>query len=675
MITIDIDSGSTFTDCFITLKERYLKVKVPTTPYDLAICFFDALKEAAAVCGFNSVKELLRHTSIIRYVTTHGTNTFVMKTGDTVGVLVTKGYEKNLYAEEGDTNPAFNFVSKDMVIGLDEEVNDKGEVTKPLNEEEVLNVIKMLLERGANILVVSFRNAHLNPINERKVKEILNKYYKPHYLGFVPIILASEFCKRPDDATRTNLAILNAYIHRLMAGFLYRIEDELRNLGYRKPLMTAHINGGVVSISKTRPIDTVGSSPVAGMFGSLYWSELYGLKNVVTIEIGGTSFDVGLIIDGSLYTHEKAIFGLPVKIPIVETVSIGLAGSSIIKVEEGHVKIGPESVGSVPGPACYDAGGLDPTVLDADVAAGRINPDYFLGGKIKLNARRAEEVIEEVVAQPLGVSVKEALLKILDGFVGQGASFIEDRIRPIGKSIDDFVAFIYGGMGPAHCLEILEKLGISKAYMFPFSSVFGAFGSSLMGVLHYYEEFKVLPLVTDGNLTLSINEFNEVVRRMIDAAYMDLEGEGFKRENTLLELELEIKERGETTIIRSPHVILKEKSDVEYIQRAYEEKIQRQAINAVIEIFRLKAKVPLPYFTPPRYSLGPSESKNALKGRRTVLWLDGETTTEIYEFEKLKPGSIVEGPAILEGVDTTYVIPKGWVLKIDEYRNCLVERV
>ncbi|MEM2560479.1 MAG: hydantoinase/oxoprolinase family protein [Candidatus Bathyarchaeia archaeon] len=673
MITIDIDSGSTFTDCFITFKERYLKVKVPTTPYDLAICFFDALKEAAAVCGFNSVKELLRHTSIIRYVTTHGTNTFIMKTGDTVGVLVTKGYEKNLYAEEGSS--AFNFISKDMVIGLDEEVNYEGEVVKPLNEEEVLNAIKMLLERGANILVVSFRNSHLNPINERKVKEILNKYYKPHYLGFVPIILASEFCKRPDDMTRTNLAILNAYIHRLMAGFLYRIEDELRNLGYRKPLMTAHVNGGVVSISKTRPIDTVGSSPVAGMFGSLYWSKLYGLKNVVTVEIGGTSFDVGLIIDGSLYTHERAIFGLPVKIPIVEVVSIGLAGSSIIKVEGDHVKIGPESVGSVPGPACYDTGGLDPTVLDADVAAGRINPDYFLGGKIKLNAKRAEEVIERIVAQSLSVSVKESLLKILDKFVEQGVSFIEDRVRLTGKSINDFVAFIYGGMGPAHCLEILEKLGISKAYVFPFSSVFGAFGSSLMGVLHYYEEFKILPLIINGNLSLSINEFNKIVGRMIEAAYRDLEGEGFKREDISLELELEIKEGGRITVIQSPHTILREISDVEDVRRVYEEKIQREAVNAIIEIFRLKARVSLPHFTPSRYSLSPSDSKNALKGKRTVLWLDGEAVTEIYEFEKLKPGSIIEGPAILEGVDTTYVIPKRWVFKVDEYANGLIERI
>jgi N-methylhydantoinase A/oxoprolinase/acetone carboxylase beta subunit len=674
-ITIDIDSGSTFTDCFITLEGRYLKVKVPTTPHDLAICFFDALKEAAKVCGFNNVKEFLRHVSIIRYVTTHGTNTFIMRTGDTVGLLVTRGYEENLYAEKGEGHPAFSFVSRDMVIGLDEEVNDKGEIVKAVNEEEVVNAIKTLLERGANILVVSFRNAHLNPFNERKVKEVLNKYFPPHYLGYVPVILASELCKRPDEVTRTNLAILNAYIHRLMAGFLYRVEDELRNLGYRRPLMTVHVNGGVVSISKTRPIDTVGSSPVAGMYGSLFWSKLYGLKDVVTIEIGGTSFDVGLIVDGSLYGRERKLFGLPVKMPIVEVESIGLAGTSIVRVDGDDIRIGPHSAGTLPGPACYDAGGLEPTVLDADVVAGRVNPDYFLGGKIKLNAKRAEEAIERI-ASTLGCSIEEASRKVLDKFAEQGASFIKSRIGLTGKSPADFVAFIYGGTGPAHCLEILERLGISKAYVFPFSAVFGAFGSSLMNVLHYYEEYKALPLVAESNLALSLDEFNKVVEKMIEAAYRDLEGEGFKGEDALLKLELEVREGEEVTTVESPHLILKGRSEAESIRRAYEEKVRRQAINAVIEILRLRAEVPLPHFTPLQYELGlPSESKRALKGTRTVLWLDGRALTEIYEFEKLKPGSVVEGPAILEGVDTTYVIPKGWIFKIDAYGNGVMERV
>jgi len=676
VITIDIDSGSTFTDCFITFNERYLKVKVPTTPHDLAVCFFDAIKEAAVVCGFASVKEFLRRVSIIRYVTTHGTNTFIMKTGDIVGVFVTKGYERNLYAEKGDANPAFNFINREMVIGLDEEVNDRGELVKALEEGEVVNAIKALLERGANIFVVSFRNAHLNSFNEQKVKEILNRYYKPHYLGYVPIILASEFCRRPDEVTRTNLAILNAYIHRLMAGFLYRVEDELRNLGYRKPLMTVHVNGGVVSIGKTRPIDTVGSSPIAGMYGSIYWSKLYGLDNVVSIEIGGTSFDVGLVVSGSLYGREKKLFGLPIKMPIVEVSSIGLAGSSIVRFDGNFVKIGPDSVGSVPGPACYDAGGLDLTVLDVDVAAGRVNPDYFLGGRIKLNIKKAEEAVERVFLNSFSCGVEEALRMVINKFAEQGASFISDRIALTGKPADDFVAFIYGGMGPAHCLEILERLGISRAYVFPFSPVFGAFGSSLMDVLHYYEEFKVLPLVTDARLTLPVDEFNKIVGRMIEVAYRDLEGEGFKRGDALLELELEIREQGETTIVQSPHVILKGRDEAESIRRTYEEKIQRVAMNAVIEILRLKAKVPLPHFTHPRYHLRPpSESEDALKGKRAVLWLDGKTLTEIYEFEKLKPGCIVEGPAILESIDTTYVIPERWIFKMDEYGNGLMERV
>ncbi len=673
-MTIDIDSGSTFTDCFITLKDRYLKVKVPTTPHDLAICFFDALKEAAKACGFSSVKELLRHVHIIRYVTTHGTNTFITRTGDAVGVLVTKGYERNLYAEEGESHPAFNFISREMVLGLDEEVNDKGEVVKAVNEEEVVNAVKALLERGANILVVSFRNAHLNSFNERRVKEVLNKYFPPHYLGYVPVILASEFCRRPDEVTRTNLTILNAYIHRLMAGFLYRVEDELKNLGYRKPLMTVHVNGGVVSIGKTRPIDTVGSSPVAGMYGSLYWSKLYGLKDVVTIEIGGTSFDVGLIVDGSLYGRERKLFGLPVKMPIVEVESIGLAGSSIVKVDGDDVKIGPESAGTLPGPACYDAGGLDPTVLDADVVAGRVNPDYFLGGRIKLNAKRAEEAIERV-SSSLGCSIEDAVKKILDKFAEQGASFMKSKIEATGRPLSDFVAFVYGGTGPAHCLEILKRLGISKAYVFPFSSVFGAFGSSLMDVLHYYEEFKVLPLVTESKLALPIEDFNKVVEGMVEVAYRDLEGEGFKREDVLLELELEIREEGKTTI-QSPHVILRGRGEAEDLRKAYEERAQRKAINAIIEVFRLKARVPLPHFTPPRYEVGPpSESEKALKGTRNVLWLDGRALTNIYEFEKLRPGSVVEGPAILEGVDTTYVIPRGWTFKVDEYGNGVMERL
>ena len=681
MLTIDIDSGSTFTDCFVTNGLRYVKVKVDTTPHDLALCFFDALKEAAKAIGVNDVKELVKKALIIRYVTTHGTNTFIMRTGDKVGVLVTKGYEKGLYAEE-ENNPIFNYVSKDMVIGLDEKVDDEGKVVKPVNEEEVLNAVKKLLDLGARILVVSFKNAHLNPNNERRVREIIRKYYKPHYLGFIPLILASEFCKRRDEATRTNLALLNTYIHRLMASFLYRVEDELRTMGYRRPLMTVHINGGVVSISKTRPIDTVGSSPVAGMMGSLYWSKVYGAKNVVTIEMGGASFDVGLIVNGIIHSAEETtIFGVPVKVPMVEVSSFGLAGGSIVKVDmEGNLRIGPESAGILPGPACYDAGGVDPTVLDANVILGRINPEYFLGGRRKLNVERARQVFEEKVASILGISVEDAALRVIESVAELGSTFIKDVAAKVGGSLGDYVAFVYGGSGPVHSAEISERLGISKIYVFPFSPVFGAFSSSMMDVLHIYEDLRTLPLAREGEPALPIGEFNNIAKMLMENAYKDLEGEGFTRQDVSFELELEVKDnsRGEVSVIPSQKVLLDGMEDVKNILSSYQDLTGRREIsgmNLTIELFRLRAKVTLPHFKPTRFEILEVKAEEAVKGERLVRWLDGKYLTKVYDFNRLKPGMSIKGPAIIESVDTTYVVPKGWRFMVDGYLNGVMEKV
>ncbi|MFX0197990.1 MAG: hydantoinase/oxoprolinase family protein [Candidatus Hodarchaeota archaeon] len=681
-LVIGIDTGGTFTDGFFTDGERIMQAKVDTTPHDLTVCFFDCLKEGAKALGFKDLWSLLKDILVFRFSSTTGTNILVQRVGSRPGIVVTKGYEDTLYSEGETQLPEF-LITRPLVGGIDEQVGLTGELVRTPEDDDVLEALKGLLDLGARILVVSLHNSHINPQNEKAVKDIVAAHYPKHYLGSVLVIPASELCNHPDERGRTNLALLNGYIHPKVSGTLYRAEDQLRDSGYRKPLLITDSRGGCSRVAKTKAIDTVASSPALGYIGCSYWAKKYNIANAVTMDIGGTSFDIGLIVGGEvLYGRERQIFDIPVAIPMMEVHSIGLGGGSIAKVnlETKSIEVGPESAGAIPGPACYDLGGENPTVTDADVVLGIIDPGYFLGGRRKLNAEKARAAID-LVARPLGLSPEEVASKIADTIAELGATEIEKEIKRIGKSTSDFVLFAVGGAGPTHCCDIAEKLGISKIYTFPFASTFGAFGTSLVDVRHTYTHYERLPLAKKGKVVLDIESFNSVVREEQAKGLRDMIGEGFAKEQLTHRLKLEISEDGrEPLLITSPKVLLDSIADGEGVLESYKREKERLGLQkkvgkeVMIEVFYVSCSCPVFKYEFPRYIPREPDPSGAFKTERPVIGKDWPAKTKVYNAELLKCGNIVPGPAILEAFGSTYVIPKGWRFRLDEFLNRVIEK-
>jgi N-methylhydantoinase A/acetophenone carboxylase len=321
-------------------------------------------------------------------------------------------------------------------------------------------------------------------------------------------------------------------------------------------------------------------------------------------------------------------------------------------------------------------------MTDADVVLKRIDPEYFLGGKRKLNADRAREAILTMVAKPLGLDVEEAAIAILDKANELMAAEIKKMLDKIGKSPIDFVLFAFGGAGATHCCDIGERLGVPRIYTFPFSSTFGAFGTSMMDLMHIYMRYKSLPLAMGGNAVLDIEAFNDVVKKEQENALRDMLGEGFKGEDIKWKLEVEIK--GEldqrSILITSPKVLLNNPADAQAILENYEQERSKLRHgkanrNIQIEVFYLTSYCPLFKYEFQRQIIGDAAPSHALKTERAVLGTSWSPATKVYTKELLKCGNVVSGPAILESSDTTYVIPKGWQFSVDEYLNGVIGRL
>lgn len=676
--TIDIDTGGTFTDGFFTNGGQIETAKVDTTPHDLTVCLASCIEEGAKKFGISTF-EMLRKTEVIRYATTFGINTLLTRTGPKIGVIVTKGFEDCLYAEKGVFNPLFEFVlSEAMVMGIEEKVDASGKSIRLPAEEEVRVAVKQLLERGARIIVVSLVRATLNDAHERAVKEMIAMDYPRHFLGSVPMLLSTEVSATCNDALRTNAAVINAYLHRDMARFLFKADEDLRKIGYRKPLLIAQSGGGVARVSKTVAMKTISSGPAGGLSGSAFVSRLYGFKRVVCLDVGGTSTDIGIVINGScLFDCNPVLEGVRLHFPIVALHSVGGGGGTIAKTNPNSkaLQMGPESAGALPGPACYDLGGTEPTATDACVVLGYVDPDYFLGGRRKLSGKKAKKVIEDKIAKPLGVGVIEAAFMMVKSVEKAGAEALKRHLFQQGYDGKDFVMFAYGGGGGIFSHGIAQEIGIQKVYTFPFSAVFSAYGTSTLDVLHSYESSKKIILRSGAAAYLSkLDEVNNVVKELQDSALRDYRGEGFEPNKVTFSLELEMMGPSGFLILQSQKILL-ETEDIKAICDLYFEKCETPPKEGeiVVELLRLRASAFIPHYQPVLHSTEGASPERAYKGRRKVYWGDDFQETNIYERKLLQCGNALIGPAVIESEDTTVLVPSGKKYTVDNFLHGLLE--
>ncbi|PLS15277.1 hypothetical protein CVD28_23405 [Bacillus sp. M6-12] len=668
--TIDIDTGGTFTDGFFTYGSKYKKIKVDTTPHDLTVCFKNCIQEGARAFEVSST-ELLRGTSVLRYNTTVGTNALIQRTGSKIGLLVTKGAEDNLY--DTKNNRVLNFlVEKEMVRGLDEEINSKGEVVKDLNKENVQQAVKNLLETGARIIVVSLRNSYHNNVHEKQIKKWIHQDFPNHYLGSNPIFIGSEFSHSRIDSVRTNSTVVNAYLHKDMVRYLYKAEDDIRDKGIRHPLLIGHSSGGAARVAKTRALDTFNSGPVAGMLGSQFvGNKLYKLKNVITIDVGGTSTDLGLIIDGSIpYVETPSVHGLPVDIPLLKVETIGAGGGTTSQLVDGALKVGPNSAGAVPGPACYGLGGELPTTTDAFVSIGVIDPEYFLGGTKQLDKEKADEAINNLAIK-LNSNIPETAQNILNTLINQISKEIKKLIQPKGIEAEECTMFSFGGAGGLLSAKVADQLGIKKIVTFPFSSVFSAFGSSTLDIKHIYENVYTMRLNSYDEQ--EIQQLSAILQNMKKQALRDMRGEGFEEGEVSFQIEWKVWNQSKQEQV-AINTVLPQLDDICEVKRIVS-RIAAQSENGEVEGLRVKSNASVPHFEFKTYELSnlPLDIR-AVKTSRDIYWNHEYVNTNIYERNLLVPGNCVLGPAVVESNDSTYLVPTDWSYRIDEFNNGILEK-
>lgn len=708
--TISIDIGGTFSDCLVRYRGRMASGKAATTRHRLAAGFYQSIVDCAGKLDVDP-EELIAGTDIVRYATTLAMNALIERKGPRLGLLTTAGFEDTTFIGRGaqwhDGTPVEQkrliargrrpepIIPRHLVVGLRERIDDDGRVVIPLNLDEVRERVRYLVDQGAMGFVVALLQSHRNPGHERLVRDTIVEEFPQVYLGSQPVLLSSEVLPKQSEYQRDMTAILAAYLHRTMAEELTELGNELRERGYQRPLFIVNSQGGANPLHRTSAVETYNAGPVAGVIGGAHVASRYGFDNIILTDMGGTSFDIGTVVGAAswadngrhFYAHIPLIDRFRVGISMIETRSIGAGGGSLARYNDllGVLEVGPESAGSNPGPAAFDLGGTRPTVTDADIVLGLVNPDYFLGGQMPLDPDAAQDAVREHLAEPLGVTVEEAayLVKtIVDANMGNEV-FKETNLK--GYDPREFTLFAFGGAGPTHAAGYGAAIEARRIMVFPFSSVFSAYGVANTDFTRSYERGCAVFLYTahDDHWLEDFARFNDLVDGLQRDAVRDAADLG----NPALEWDLDLSVRyglqPHVTRITSPRLRLASAEDVQAVYEAFEREYGRiyssgaTFLQGGVEItgMTLRSTVRTTKLELPDLPLVGTDSSDARKSARPTFWGPdrGWLDTPVYELDGLRPGNVVEGPGIVETPDTTIVVDPASLFRIDQHLSGIIE--
>ena len=621
-LTIDLDTGGTFTDGYVSGAARTIRAKVDTTPHDLTEGILRCIDHAAEQAGLTRT-QLLRHADAVRLSTTVGTNAILNRSGARVGLLIAKDLHASIVPRLPETLPILRALIEPLP-----------EATAADADSATVAALRRLLERGARIVVVALDEGRDLAEREKAVRSFIAGEYPRHYLGAVPVLPSHEVTLTPDPFIRVCTAVLDAYLHPLMARFLYRVEDELRKSGYARPLLVAQSNGGTSRVAKTTALRTWGSGPAGGVAGAAALAAALGLESVVSIDVGGTSTDVA-VLRGGRWTEsvEPEIEGIRVSLPVLGLESIGIGGGSIAALEGGELRVGPNSAGAQPGPAAFGLGGEDPTVTDAVCCLGVFDPANFLGGRKRLDPAAARRAVERKIAEPLATSVETAALRIVRTAARTVADEIAKTLEARGLRAAETWLFATGGAGGLLAAAITVEAGLAGACAFPLSPVFSAFGLSRLDLLHAYDA------------QAGAADLRGRLEDLVERARRDFRGEGVDPSTASFRLEAEVGDSNG----RVEALDLGEAEDLgAALSRA-------QALGRRLRLLRLKVSSPGHRSDFPRRAEGRAEPA----GSRAVYWTTRIEPTPVFAWDALPAGATLVGPAIVESAETTLAIPPG----------------
>lgn len=693
---IGVDTGGTFTDV-VVLDDRgaVWTAKASTTPDDFSRGVMDAVTEAANSMGVETA-ELLDQTTLFKHGSTVATNALITHNGCKVGLITTKGFEDTteimraigrVDGLSGDeikhvtwiTKPE-SFVSRERIIGVRERMDYQGNEIVPLNWDDVMQAIRRLIEKDkVEAIAVSLMHAWANPKHEEEIRALTAEAdpQRKVYWSF-----GSSLSQVAGEYARANTAILNSYLGPKVESYLKGLENKLQKGGLKGPLLIMQGNGGVARRENVSAIANLQSGPAGGMIASAYIAGLLKHKNVITTDMGGTSFDVGLITEGHWrYAQEPIVERFRMLQPIIDIESIGAGGGTIAQVEAetDRLLVGPQSAGASPGPICYDAGGEEVTVTDCDLALGIIDPGYFLGGRKPLNREKALRAIDAKIAAPLKLKTHEAAAGVYDIVNAKMSDLIRRQVVRTGYLPEEFVIYAFGGAGPVHASGFAAELGIKQIYIFATSPVFSAFGAAAADVIRTRVVSCQYVLPADPAV---INHRLDVIEKDMAAA---MSSEGFRVNQVEYRRYFTMRYRRQTAGVEMAASFDRFNSKrIEDMQTAFEKKYQELYgvgsgyAKAGIEISEIRVdavgKVAKPKLSAKRKPGGTARA--ALKGKRRVYFSRPERRfidTPVYDYQQLSVGTAVRGPAILELPFTTTLVPPEHKVTVDPYLNLVMQ--
>ena len=685
---LGVDIGGTFTDFVVTDEEsgEIFANKVLTTPDDPARAVEHGLRSLLEAVGTTG-----QHLAVAIHGTTLFTNTLIERTGAKTALITTDGFRDIIEMGKEMRYDVYDLhirmpeplVPRPLRFEVPERMDNRGSVLVPLDEAAVREVARALVAEQVEAVAICYLNSFMNGAQEERTQDLVREAVAPD----VAISISSQVAPEIREYERTSTTVANAYVQPLAETYLGRIQEGLERQGYREQLYLMLSSGGITSLETARrfPVRLVESGPAAGVLAAVFYGRLLDKRNVISFDMGGTTAKIGLIVDGQpektkafevarVHRFRKGS-GLPISVPAIELIEIGAGGGSIASINElGLLKVGPRSAGAAPGPACYGLGGTLPTVTDADLLLGYLNPDYFLGGRMRLDVDAAAGAMEDLCAR-LGLPPIEVAAGIHRVVNESMVSATRVQVAERGQDARRFSLVAFGGAGPVHAYEIARALKIREIICPPNAGVASALG------------FLTAPI--------SFDLANSYPRRLRDVRVEDLA-------ERVLAMEREARGLLRHAGVAADQIEVRHSADMRHVGQGYEinvplpgtdpRDIQLDALarhfygeyerlyehtygDLGVELMTLRvlASGPDPRIRVATGEGGSESVTDAYRGERRAFFLDhGFLPTKIYQRKALRPGAVLAGPAVVEAVDSTAVVAPGMSALVDRFGSLVI---
>ena len=677
---LTVDTGGTFSD-FVYVNEdtREISVaKVPSTPDD---------PSRAILAGVELLIARGVAPTDISYVchgTTVGTNALLEGKGVRAGLLVTKGF-RGVYevAEQsrphGPTIFDIHYTRPEMLVPpsrtgeVEERVSFEGEILTPLNEDALRETVRELVADGVQSIAVCFLFSFLAPAHERRAREIIAEEAPG-----VEVSLSSEIVPLIREYYRLSTTGSNAYLQPILARYIANLDARLKSAGVTTPQKyIMQSNGGMSTFAETakKAVATVLSGPAGGITASVHAARASGFPNLITFDMGGTSCDVALIKDGEpTIANRGKVEGRDIALPMIDINTVSAGGGTLARVDRfGELIVGPQSAGAQPGPACYGRGGKRPTITDCNLALGYLSPDNFLGGQMKLDTAAAIAAIETEIARPLGMDVSRAA----EGVTRIINVKMQEAIKAIstmrGHDLRDFMLLAFGGAGPLHACHMAAELGMKGVLVPPHPGVYSAMGLVMSDVKHDYIRSRLTPIARATEA-----EVNAAFAELEKAARADLAREAFDDAAIAIEHALDMRYAGQGYEMTIPCPAPLAPGALKTLRAAFDEEHRKSfghtAPDEAVEIvsWRLRGVGRVPPVETPVYAPTGAPLSAALRETRRARFNGADIDCPVYQRERLDVGVRFTGPALIDQLDCTTVLPPGFVARVDAGKNIII---